>query len=94
MGTRLTKRVVNKQRKFSFEIIEGTELNAFALPGGFIFVTEPILKLCEYNADEIAFILSHEMAHVIRGHAMERIISSTLTNVISRTSIARGAVSA
>ncbi|HEG44356.1 MAG TPA: hypothetical protein ENH94_09935 [Phycisphaerales bacterium] len=94
VGRRLAKRVVNKQRKFSFEIIEGDEPNAFALPGGFIFVTEPILKLCEWDADEIAFILSHEMAHVIRGHAMERIISSTLTSVISRTSIARGMVSA
>ena len=49
IGRRLTKRVVNKQRKFSFEIVEGDEPNAFALPGGVIFVTEPILKLCEWH---------------------------------------------
>ena len=94
IGAKLTSRVVNKDRKFCFEVIEGKEPNAFALPGGFVFVTESILELCEGDEDEIAFILAHEMGHIIRGHAMERIISSTLTNVVSRTSIARGAVSA
>ena len=94
IGAKLTARVVNKDRKFCFEVIEGKEPNAFALPGGFVFVTESILQLCDGDEDEIAFILAHEMGHIIRGHAMERIISSTLTNVVSRTSIARGVVSA
>jgi predicted Zn-dependent protease len=94
IGAKLTAKVGNKERKFNFEVVDGKEPNAFALPGGFVFVTESILQLCDGDEDEIAFILAHEMGHIIRGHAMERIISSTLTNVVSRTSIARGVVSA
>jgi len=76
-GHRLSACVANKLRTFSFEGIKGTEPNAFALPGGFIFVTSSLLKLCEWNEGEIAFILAHEMAHVIRGHAMTRIITDS-----------------
>jgi len=60
-GTRLTACVVNRFRKFSFETIKGDEPNAFALPGGFIFVTHALMELCQYNQDEVAFILAHEM---------------------------------
>ena len=77
VGERLTGCVANKLHRFTFETIKGTEAHAFALPGGFIFVTSSILDLCEWNHDEIAFILAHEMAHVIRGHAMGRIIANS-----------------
>jgi predicted Zn-dependent protease len=90
---RLTACVVNKSRKFNFEIIKGVEPNAFALPGGFIFVTQSILELCQYNQNEIAFILAHEMAHVIRGHAMSRIISNSAISTASRVAPVRGILS-
>ena len=77
VGHHLAACVTNKLRTFSFEGIKGTEPNAFALPGGFIFVSRSLLQLCEWNADEVAFILAHEMAHVIRGHAMDRIIADS-----------------
>ena len=77
VGSHLSVHVTNKLRTFSFEVIKGSEPNAFALPGGFIFVTISLLELCDWNQDEIAFILGHEMGHVIRGHAMDRIISNS-----------------
>ena len=77
VGRRLAGRVTNKLRIFSFEIVKGTEPNAFALPGGFIFVSRSLLQLCEWHRDEIAFILAHEMGHIIRGHAMDRIIANS-----------------
>jgi predicted Zn-dependent protease len=92
-GTRLTACVVNRARKFSFEIIKGDEPNAFALPGGFIFVTNSLMELCQYNQDEVAFILAHEMGHVIRGHAMKRIISNSAIATASRAAPIRGALS-
>jgi predicted Zn-dependent protease len=76
-GHHLAACVANKLRTFSFEGIKGTEPNAFALPGGFIFVSRSLLQLCEWNADEVAFIIAHEMGHVIRGHAMGRIIADS-----------------
>jgi len=90
VGRHLTTYVANKLRTFSFEVIKGDEPNAFALPGGFIFVTRSLLDLCDWNTDEIAFILGHEMAHVIRGHAMDRIITNSAIVVGSRATPIRG----
>lgn len=92
-GARLTACVANRSRKFSFEIIKGEEPNAFALPGGFIFVTNSLMELCQYNQDEVAFILAHEMGHVMRGHAMNRIISNSAIAAASRAAPVRGAIS-
>jgi predicted Zn-dependent protease len=89
IGSRLAARVANKKRKFKFDAIKGTEPNAFALPGGFIFLTESLVNLCVRKTDEMAFVLGHEMAHVIRGHAMERIISSTAIAAVSLTAPTR-----
>jgi predicted Zn-dependent protease len=77
VGSRLAGCVANKLRTFSFETFEGGEPNAFALPGGYIFVSWSLVELCKWNQDEVAFILGHEMSHVIRGHAMDRIITNS-----------------
>jgi predicted Zn-dependent protease len=84
IGRQLALRVANKSRTFSFEPITGAEPNAFALPGGFIFVASSLVELCERNRDEVAFILGHEMAHVIRRHAMDRIIRNSAITAASR----------
>lgn len=91
-GSRLIKCVANRLRTFSFEAVKGPEPNAFALPGGFIFVTGSLMELCEWDRDELAFILGHEMAHVIRGHAIRRFISSSAINTLSRTVPIRGQI--
>lgn len=93
IGRRLTACVANKARRFNFEPVNGTEPNAFALPGGFVFVTRSLIELCQCNQDEVAFILGHEMAHVIRGHAMDRIISNSAIAAASRAAPIRGALS-
>lgn len=94
IGPRLAACVANKFRTFSFEAVKGGEPNAFALPGGFIFVTDSLMELCQFDKNEIAFILGHEMAHVIRGHAMDRIISNTAISAASRITPVRGLLSA
>jgi predicted Zn-dependent protease len=93
IGNRLIACVANKSRRFSFETVKGPEPNAFALPGGFIFVTKSLVELCRYDHDEIACILGHEMAHIIRGHAMNRIISNSAIAAASRAAPIRGALS-
>jgi predicted Zn-dependent protease len=93
IGNRLTKCVANKSRRFSFETVNGAEPNAFALPGGFIFVTQSLVELCRYDKNEIACILGHEMGHVIRGHAMNRIVSNSAIAVASRAAPIRGILS-
>jgi len=93
IGNRLAGCVANKSRRFNFETVNGPEPNAFALPGGFIFMSQSLVELCRYDKNEIACILGHEMAHIIRGHAMNRIISNSAIAAASRAAPIRGALS-
>jgi predicted Zn-dependent protease len=93
IGHKVVDCVANRSRVFSFETVEGSEPNAFALPGGFIFVTTSLVELCQRNENEVAFILGHEMGHVIRGHAMNRIVSDSAVAAASRAVPIRGVLS-
>jgi predicted Zn-dependent protease len=90
----LVECVAKKLRTYNFEVVKSDKPNAFALPGGFIFVTRSLVELCDRDRDELAFILAHEMAHVIRGHAIKRIVSNSAINVASRAVPIRGQLSA
>jgi predicted Zn-dependent protease len=92
LGSKLAACVADKRRTFRFDIVKGHEPNAFALPGGFIFITRSLLELCEQNPDELAFITAHEMAHVIRGHAMDRFISNSAIALGSSAAPVRGLI--
>ena len=93
-GRRLAARVTNKLRTFGFDAFLCGEPNAFALPGGFIFVGRPILDLCGWNEDEIAFILGHEMGHVLKGHAVDRIMTNSAVAAASRSASVQGLLGA
>jgi predicted Zn-dependent protease len=92
VGRRLAACVANRLRSFHFDAFATGEPNAFALPGGFIFVSRSILELCRWDPSEMAFILAHEMGHVVRGHAIERIVTHTAVSVASRAAPVRGAL--
>jgi predicted Zn-dependent protease len=94
IGKRLSARVANKLRRFNFEIVTDGPPNAFAIAGGFVFVTRSLLDLCNRDEDELAFIVAHEMAHIIRGHSMDRLISSTAFSVLSKRIPGTGAIGA
>lgn len=72
------------QRRFAVRCVLAADPNAFALPGGFVYVSRPLLELCRFEPDEVAFVLAHEMAHVIYRHAADRVFALTVTNLASR----------
>jgi predicted Zn-dependent protease len=75
MGVCMASCLRVRERCFHCYAVDVAERNAFALPGGYIFVTRPLLESCRWDNGEVAFILGHEMGHVLRGHAMERIVN-------------------
>jgi predicted Zn-dependent protease len=91
-GRALTGCLKKKNRKFTFECIQSIEPQAFCLPGGFIFVSDSIIELCGRDPNPIAFILAHEMAHVIEGHVMERMLSSSLVQAMKKAGHLRAAI--
>lgn len=53
--------------KYSFKVIEDEDVNAFSLPGGFIYVNTGLLNLVESD-DELAGVIAHEIAHSAHHH--------------------------
>ncbi len=65
--------------KFSFHVLADPKtVNAFALPGGPIFITEGLLRQLKSEA-ELAGVLGHEIGHVIARHSSERLAKQQLT---------------
>ncbi len=71
IGHKLAQNVGNSPFSYSFAIIDDDEINAFALPGGYVFIHRGLLEAVE-NEAELAAVLGHEMAHVEARHATER----------------------
>lgn len=82
IGSRLAEAVNDPRLRFDFAVVEPAPANAFALPGGFIFITASLLDLCRRNCDEIAFFLGHEMGHALHGHARDRMTADTFLNAV------------
>jgi predicted Zn-dependent protease len=91
LGTRLAHRVTDPHWRFTFAVVTAPEVNAFALPGGFVFLTRSLVEFCEQDRDELAFIVGHEMGHIVRRHAMDRLMANTvLRAAVSGLAPARG----
>ena len=61
----------NPDQSFRITILDSPAINAFALPGGYLYVTRGLLALAN-DASEVAAVLAHEMAHVTANHGIER----------------------
>jgi predicted Zn-dependent protease len=82
IGSRLAMAANDPRREFRFTVVGAAPANAYALPGGFAFVTEALLDLCARDRDEIAFFLSHEIGHILRGHARDHLTANTFLNAV------------
>jgi len=83
VGSSLADAVKDRRREFRFSLVRADVANAYALPGGFVFITEPLLDLCAQDRGELAFFLGHEMGHVLRGHARSRLTARTFLNAVT-----------
>ncbi len=70
------------QVRFTFKIISTGDVNAFSLPGGFIFVDSGLILATE-NEAELAAVISHEIAHVAACHAAQEMASEEVTDLAS-----------
>jgi predicted Zn-dependent protease len=68
IGRRLVRRAPGYGFDYRFAIVDDAQPNAFALPGGYVFVSRGLLTLTN-SEDELAGVLGHEIAHVALRHA-------------------------
>lgn len=71
VGGRLATAANDARWKFSFHIVNQSEPNAFAIPGGGIYVSRGLLALIN-REDELAGVLAHEIAHVTQRHSAKQ----------------------
>ena len=79
------------QVPFTFKVIEDDSINAFALPGGFVFVNTGILLTADEEA-ELAGVMAHEIAHVTARHGTENATKGQIVNIASIPLIFLGGV--
>ncbi len=84
--TRLGQRLVSVSGEpdwpWEFHVIADDEINAFCLPGGFIYVYEGLLQAMPSD-DALAFVLGHEMTHATERHFVSRLRKARLLSVLT-----------
>ncbi len=72
--------VRNTPYRFQFHLLRDDQtINAFALPGGQVFITSALLKLLK-NEDQLAGVLGHEIGHVVGRHSIQQMAKTDLLN--------------
>jgi predicted Zn-dependent protease len=72
LGQQIVNQTPYAGQDFEFTLYRSDEVNAFALPGGFIYVSTGLVDATD-NVSELAGVLAHEVVHVTLGHSAEQI---------------------
>lgn len=76
IGQKLVSKLSDKVfPKYYFRVMDSPEINAFALPGGYVYVTRGLLALVN-NEAELAGVIGHEIGHIIFHHGAKQMVRS------------------
>jgi predicted Zn-dependent protease len=79
LGQRLIKAAPGPKYPYSFSVADYREINAFALPGGPIWIHRGVLHAAT-NESQVAGVLAHEIAHVAERHAADQLTKGMMAN--------------
>jgi predicted Zn-dependent protease len=79
IGQKLAKNSHRPKLDYYFTVVDSPQVNAFALPGGYIYVTRGILAYLNSEA-ELAAVLGHEIGHVTARHSVRQYSAATAAN--------------
>ncbi|TVQ59483.1 MAG: peptidase [Rhodobacteraceae bacterium] len=80
LGRRLAAVSEQPQGPWTFTVLDNPTVNAFALPGGYVYVTRGLIALANDEA-ELAGVIGHEIGHVTAGHGAQRQTRSTIAQI-------------
>ena len=87
IGQQLAKQSHRKDLKYTFTVLDDPSVNAFALPGGYVYVTTGIMSYLN-SEGELAGVLGHEIGHVTAKHGVKQqsasVASSVLLSVLAK----------
>ncbi len=103
LGQKLAKQSHRANLKWTFTVLDNPEVNAFALPGGFVYVTRGIMAYLGSEAD-LAGVIGHEIGHVTARHGAQRatrqqragvgVMAATVLGVLAEVAGVTGAAQA
>jgi predicted Zn-dependent protease len=80
LGRRLAAQADGPQYPYSFSVANYREINAFALPGGPVWVNRGAIEAAQ-NESQLAGVIAHEIAHIANRHAAEQLTKGLVANV-------------
>jgi predicted Zn-dependent protease len=80
VGQRIAKVSHLPNLQFTFTVLDSPEINAFALPGGYVYITRGIMAYLNSEAQLVA-VLGHEVGHVTARHAVRQQTGATAAGV-------------
>lgn len=81
VGARVAKAAEPHWFNARFYVVKGNDINAFSAPGGFVFVSEGLMRAVD-NSDELANVLGHETAHLVLSHVHGKTQQATGTGLL------------
>lgn len=81
IGERLGQFSHRSELNYRFHVLDSTEVNAFALPGGYIYISRGLIAYMNSEA-ELAAVLGHEIGHVTARHSVRQHSATTATQVL------------
>jgi predicted Zn-dependent protease len=67
---------------YHFLVLDSNDINAFATPGGHVFITRGLIRCCR-TEDELAAVIAHEIGHIQLRHGMKAIEKARMTEALS-----------
>ena len=80
LGMSMAQKTSRPDLDWRFFVVDSKEVNAFALPGGFIYVNRGLIDRAE-RLDELAGTIGHEIGHVVRRHSVQQMEKGTEANL-------------
>lgn len=91
VGDRLLAGIPDNPFDYSFKVLDQIEPNAFAAPGGFVYISRGLLSLAR-TEDELASVIGHEIMHVGRRHSAKQLAKSRRPSLLALPGRVVGAV--
>jgi predicted Zn-dependent protease len=82
LGNTIAERADDRSLQWSFKIVDAPDINAFAVPGGFIYVNRGLIEKSA-SMSELAGVLGHEIGHVTMRHSMDQMRKAQGANVLT-----------
>ncbi|MEM8785901.1 MAG: M48 family metalloprotease, partial [Pseudomonadota bacterium] len=91
LGGRLVAKSEMAGQTFTFTVLNSPVVNAFALPGGYVYISRGLMALANSEA-ELAGVLGHEVGHVTRRHSARRYTRAVGAGILSEVARIGGAI--